>query len=321
MSTTTAREPFFILAPMDDVTDVVFRSVIADCYAPDMFFTEFVNVDGLMSIGRPKLIHKLAIRRETDHKIIAQIWGKNPANYRAMAHELVEMGFDGVDINMGCPQKNEVKNGCCSALINDRELASAIITATQEGVAGRVPVSVKTRLGWNEIDFTWHEHLLVHDLDMLSVHLRTRKEMSDVPAHWDKAPELVKLRDELGKKTLLVGNGDVQNRAHGTQLAEESGLDGIMIGRGVFKDPFCFDPQSPWATESADEKIQLYITHVERFTQTWQNRERNFQSLKRFCKVYIGGFDGASELRERVMSTNAGDELIAVLQDARALYA
>lgn len=299
---------------MDDVTDVVFRSVVSDCAPPDLFFTEFVNVDGLQSPGRPRLIHKLARDPQTDRKIIAQIWGKTPENYKKTAAELVDMGFDGVDINMGCPEKTVVKNGCCSALINDRELAGEIIRAVQEGVGGRIPVSVKTRLGWNEIDLTWHEYLLGFDLDMLTVHLRTRKEMSEVPAHWDLLHQIVALRDSRSPATKIVGNGDVLSRQEGIKYATDTGADGIMIGRGIFKDPFCFAQDSPWEALSRDERVLLYLKHVTRFHETYQNRERNFQTLKRFCKVYINGFDSASELRDSVMRTDSIDQILDILR-------
>jgi tRNA-dihydrouridine synthase len=308
-------KPFFVLAPMDDVTDVVFRSIISDCHAPEVFFTEFVNVDGLQSRGRRNLIHKLAINKETDHHIIGQIWGKNPDNFRKTAEELVEMGFHGVDINMGCPQKNEVKNGCCSALINDRELASKMIKATQEGASGRIPVSVKCRLGWNEIDLSWHEYLLGHNLDMLSIHMRTRKEMSDVPAHWDVLPQIIALRNKISPTTKIVMNGDIMTHEQGVELASKTGADGIMIGRGIFKDPFCFSPASPWRDMSPAEKVLLYKTHVERFVTTYQDRQKSFQSLRKFCKTYIHGFDSASDLRDKVMSTTSNDDLIRVLEE------
>jgi tRNA-dihydrouridine synthase len=309
------KQPFFILAPMDDVTDVVFRSVVADCAPPDMFFTEFVNVDGLCSRGRPKLLHKLAIDPKSDHYIVGQIWGKNPDNYRTVANELVEMGFHGVDINMGCPQKNEVKNGCCSALINDRDLAKKIIQATKEGVDGRIPVSVKTRLGWNEIDLSWHEFLLVQDIDMLSVHMRTRKEMSDVPAHWDVLPEIIALRDRISPHTKIVMNGDIMSRPQGLELAEKYGADGIMIGRGIFHDLCAFADNSPWATMTPAQRISLYRKHIDRFDKQYQARERNFQTLRRYCKVYINGLPRASELREQLMACQSSTEMIAVLDN------
>lgn len=298
---------------MDDVTDVVFRSVVADCAPPDIFFTEFVNVDGLQSPGRPKLLHKLAIDRKTDHRIVAQIWGKDPENYRKTAQELVEMGFDGIDINMGCPEKNIVKNGCCSALINDRERAGQIIRAVQEAVAGRVPVSVKTRLGWNEPDFTWHEYLLGFELDMLTVHLRTRKEMSEVPAHWELFEPIKQLRERINPATKLVANGDIRNREHGLELASEIAADGIMIGRGVFKDPFCFAELNQWVTKTPEEKVELFKKHVERFREQYQNRERSYLVLKRFCKVYINGFDNASDLRDSIMQAQSIEEIISLL--------
>lgn len=307
--------PFFILAPMDDVTDVVFRSIVYECAPPDMFFTEFVNVDGLQSRGRDKLIHKLAINPETDHNIVAQIWGKTPENYKKTTDEIVEMGFHGVDINMGCPQKNEVTNGCCSALINDRDLAGLIIRATQEGADGRIPVSVKCRLGWNEIDLSWHEYLLGFNLDMLSIHMRTRKEMSDVPAHWNVMSEIVKLRDKISPKTKLVINGDILDRAHGLELAKQTGADGVMIGRGIFKDPFCFSTDSPWTTMSQQEKVAIYRTHVERFMSTYMNREKSFQSLRKFCKTYVHGFDSASELRDAVMKSESNEHLVRILSE------
>lgn len=306
-------KPFFVLAPMDDVTDVVFRSIVAECYAPDMMFTEFVNVDGLCSVGRPKLIHKLAYNPKTDTNTVAQIWGKSPDNYRTVASEIAAMGFAGVDINMGCPQKNEVNNGCCSALINDRTLAGNIIRATQEGVAGRLPVSVKCRLGWNEIDYSWHEYLLGFGLAMLSVHARTRKEMSDVPAHWDALPKIVELRDRISPQTKIVVNGDIRDYAHGLEVANASRADGVMIGRGVFKDPYCFDQNSPWSTMTPQQKIRLYMEHISRFNDTYKNREKSFQSLRKFCKTYIHGFDSATEVREMVMGASSNQNLLDAL--------
>jgi len=304
--------PFFVLAPMDDVTDTVFRQIVVDAAKPDLFFTEFVNVDGLQSPGRDKLIKKLQFTTK-EQPLIAQIWGKNLENFRKTAAELVEMGFAGIDLNMGCPDKTVVKNGCCSALINNRELASQIIKATQEGAAGRVPVSVKTRVGFNHVDMSWIEFLLEHNLDMLIVHGRTRKEMSEVPAHWDLIGQARELRDKISPNTLIVGNGDVENRAHGLELAQKYGLDGIMIGRGIFRDPFAFAEKSPWPEYTEEQRVSLYRKHVELFAATWQHNERKIHTLNKFCKVYINGFDGAKELREQLMAAKSTDELLALL--------
>jgi tRNA-dihydrouridine synthase len=309
-------KPFFVLAPMDDVTDTVFRQVVADCSAPDLFFTEFVNVDGLQSPGRDRLMKKLQYTAK-EQPLVAQIWGKIPDNFCKTAAELVEMGFVGIDINMGCPEKTVVKNGCCSALINNRDLAVQIIKATQEGAAGRVPVSVKTRLGFNEVDFTWHELLLQQNLNMLTIHGRTRKEMSEVPAHWDLIGKVRELRDQLAPNTLLVGNGDVQSREQGEQLAAQYNLDGIMIGRGIFHDPFVFSRGTPWKDYAREQRIELYRKQVQLFADTWKDGERRIATLNRFCKVYINGFDGAKELREQLMAAQSTDELLHMLTAAR----
>jgi tRNA-dihydrouridine synthase len=312
---------------MDDVTDTVFRQTVLSTAAPDLFFTEFVNVDGLMSPGRSKLLKKLRFV-ESEKNLVAQLWGLRPENFKAVAAQIAdgslakELGlpdgcnFVGVDLNMGCPAKSEVQNGACSALIKleNRELAQQIIEATRDGLAGRLPLSVKTRLGFNEVDMTWFEFLLSKNVDMLTVHGRTRKEMSKVPAHWDLIGEVAKLRNHLAPSTLMVGNGDVMNREQGSELAKTYGLDGIMIGRGIFQDPYAFAAASPWETIPREERIALYRDQVERFATTWQAGERNIKTLNKFCKVYISGFDGAKELRERLMAANSTEELLDILR-------
>jgi tRNA-dihydrouridine synthase len=307
--------PFFVLAPMDDVTDTVFRQIVGRCAAPDLYFTEFVNVDGLQSPGRDRLMKKL-LHTAADQPLIAQIWGKNPEHHYKTASELVDMGFVGIDINMGCPDKAITKNGCCSALINDRPLASAIIEAVQQGAQGRVPVSVKTRLGYNEVDFSWHEFLLGHNLAMLTIHGRTKKQMSAVPADWQAIAHIRMLRDTINPETLLVGNGDVLSRQQGMQLAQTHQLDGIMIGRGVFQDPFAFAAQSPWPQITTEQRLELFRSHVELFAHTWQHGDRPIHTLNKFCKIYVQGFEGAKELRERFMAARSADELLHMLRTA-----
>ncbi len=308
--------PFFVLAPMDDVTDTVFRQVIAETAKPDLFFTEFVNVDGLQSPGRPHLMKKI-LKTDDEHPLVAQIWGKDPEKYYKTAQELVEMGFDAIDINMGCPAKPVIKNGCCSALIENRPLALEIIKATQEGAAGRVPVSVKTRLGFRTVDLTWHELLLKQNLAMLTLHGRTQREMSAVPAHWDLIGEVRKLRDEIAPQTLMVGNGDVMSREEGLKLAEQYKLDGIMIGRGIFQDPYAFAEKSPWLDFTREQRIELFAKHVTLFQQTWTAKDRAIVTLNKFCKVYINHFDGAKELREQLMNAGSTEELLNILELAR----
>lgn len=319
----SSQETLFVLAPMDDVTETVFRQTVHSTAPADLYFTEFVNVDGLMSPGRPKLLKKLVFRAN-EGPLVAQIWGLKPENFEAIARQIADgtiarevglpegVNFVGIDINMGCPAKSEVQNGACSALIKNRPLAQEIIEATKRG-AGDMPVSVKTRLGFSEVDFGWHEFLLGFDLNMLTVHWRTRKEMSKVPAHWDLSPEVVKLRDKISPMTKIIGNGDVLTREQGEELAKTYKLDGIMIGRGVFQDPYVFAKQTPWPEIDREERIDLYRRHVQLFADTWKEGERNIKTLNKFCKVYISDFDGAKELREELMNCNTTDELLKLL--------
>lgn len=308
-------KPFFVLAPMDDVTDTVFRRLVAELAPPDLFFTEFANVDALQSKGREATLKRLRFT-DSEKPLIAQIWGKTPENFYKTAQELVEMGFDGVDLNFGCPDKNVVRNGTCSAFIlpENREMALEIIQATREGLNGSLPLSVKTRLGFSDVDFTWHELLLKQKLNMLSIHGRTRKQMSKVPADWAKIAEIRKIRDAVSPTTLIVGNGDVLTRMQGEALAREHGLDGIMLGRGIFQDPFVFAKDSPWAGFTKEERIALYRRHVELFAATWKEGERKIHTLNKFCKIYIQHFDGAKEMREKLMNAQSTDELLDALQ-------
>lgn len=304
-------KPFFILAPMYDVTDTVFRQVITECAPPDLYVTEFVSVDGLQSAGREKLQKYLRFT-ESERPIVAQIWGKKPENYYKTAQDLISMGFDGIDINMGCPDKTIVKNGCCAALINNRELAAEIIQATREGI-GPLPLSVKTRLGLGEIDLSWHEFLLSKKLNALSIHGRTAKQMSKVPADWGKIGEIRELRDKLSPNTVIIGNGDVLTRAQGRTLAKQYKVDGVMIGRGVFTDPFAFAKRSPWNGFTKEQRIAVFRRHVELFQQTYKDKERSLHVLNKFCKIYINGFDGAKELRETCMQAGTSEELLRIL--------
>lgn len=317
---------------MDDVTDTVFRRIVGETAAPDVYFTEFVNVDGLQSPGRPRLLKKLRFTA-VERPLIAQIWGKSPDNFYKTAREIADgslaqelglpagVNFAGVDLNMGCPVKAVVKDGLCSALINDRPLAGRIIEATRKGIEegaanARLSLSVKTRIGWNAPDMDWIGFLLGHGLDMLAIHGRTRKEMSDVPADWDLIGQARELRDQLAPETLIVGNGDVESRSQGLELADKYGLDGIMVGRGIFHDPYVFAEESPWPGLAPEKKLELYRRHVRLFAKTWAGRERPIYTLNKFCKIYINNFDGAKELRERLMAAGSAEELLRIMDDA-----
>lgn len=304
--------PFFILAPMEAVTDVVFRHVIAAAARPDIFFTEFTNAS---SYASEKGIHSTRGRLTftvDEQPMVAQIWGSRPNQFAFMAKGLAQQGFAGIDINMGCPDKSVVKGGAGSALIRTPELAAELIAAAKEG---GLPVSVKTRLGYSSTDEwrDWLTHILKQDVVNLTIHLRTRKEMSKVPAHYEFIPEIKKLRDEIAPRTLLTINGDIRDRQHGLKLAEEYGVDGIMIGRGIFHNPFAFE--SDVHEHSREDLIDLLRLHLDLFDKYSAELEpRRFEPLKRFFKIYIRDFPGASELREKLMHTKSTDEVRALLK-------
>lgn len=313
------QKPFLVLAPMEDVTDTVFRRVIGQTAPFDLYMTEFVNVDGLQSPGRHATIKRLQFE-PSEQPLIAQIWGKDPDNFYKTTLELVEMGFVGVDINMGCPAKAVVKDGCGGGLIQFPEHAVEIIKAVQSAAKGKIPVSVKTRIGFKEFNEQWLTRVLEQDLNMLTVHLRTVKEMSLVDAHWELMPQVKALRDRIAPQTALVGNGDVLSRGQADELATQYGIDGVMIGRGIFQDPYAAAEHSPWAEKTVAEKLRLYQTHIELFKDAWKNDPRKpIAPLNKFCKTYVSNFDGAKELREKLMSARSIEELEDTLTVALAI--
>lgn len=307
-------EPFFCLAPMEDVTDVVFRQVVSEAARPDVFFTEFMNVSGFCHPqGKNQVSRRLEFAPE-EQPIVAQIWGSKPEDFAETARAISKLGFSGIDINMGCPDKAVVKSGGGSALIDDPSLSVEIIKAVRENT--NLPVSVKTRLGGVSIDEwrSWLAVLLQQDLSALTVHLRTRKEMSKVPAHYELISEIVALRDEISSATKLIINGDVMDREQGLALSKKhSGVDGWMIGRGIFANPFCFEKQP--CAHSRQELIGLLSRHLDLFDQS--GHQRKFEPLKRFFKIYVNGFNGAKELREKLMATKNTGEARAVLEENR----
>lgn len=300
--------PFFILAPMEAVTDVVFRHVIKKASAPDLFFTEFTNATGWVHAG-DKAIRGRLIKTNDEHPIIAQIWGGEVGDMAHLAAYCRDLGYDGIDINMGCPAKSAVKSGG-SALIRNPTLAAEAIAAAK---TAELPVSVKTRLGYTRVDEwrDWLTHLFKQDIVNLTIHLRTKKEMSKVPAHVELIPEIVALRDEIAPQTLLTINGDIRDRAHGEELVQQCGVDGVMIGRGVFHNPFAFE-HTP-AAHNKEELLNLLRLQLDLYDEWQPQLQRPFETLKRFFKIYVRDFDGASELRNQLMQTKSTDEVRKLL--------
>jgi len=304
-------KPIRALAPMEDVTDTVFRQIVALCSKPDIFFTEFTSVDGLFSRGRAEVIQRLDYT-EDEHPIVAQIWGNTPELFFKAAKMIADMKFDGVDINAGCPQKNVTSHGGGACLIQDPPRMKEIIQATREGAGSanrRIPVSVKTRLGYKKISDTWIPFLLEQNLDALIVHGRTAAELSKVPAHWDEIGRAVRVRNEMGKETVIIGNGDVADWADAVAKCKTYGTDGAMIGRGIFHNLWAFDPKGISHMDDHKELLGLMRKHMRLFQKTG----KNFAVLKKFFKIYVQGFPHASEIREQLMETDTPREAEAIL--------
>lgn len=308
--------PFFILAPMEDVTDVVFRHVVSEAGRPDVFFTEFVNTESYCHPeGNNSVRGRLAFT-EDEQPMVAHIWGDKPECFREMSIGMAAQGFKGIDINMGCPVTNVAENGKGSGLICRPELAAEIIRATK---AGGLPVSVKTRLGFTAIDEwrDWLTHVMQQDIVNLSIHLRTREEMSKVDAHWELIPEIKRLRDEVAPQTLLTINGDIPDRQTGLKLAEQYGVDGVMIGRGIFQNPFAFEKEA--REHNSEELLELLQMHLNLHDQYAAEVQRSFSALTRFFKIYVRGFRGASELRNSLMNAKSTNEVRKWINEFRRI--
>lgn len=305
-------KPFFILAPMEDVTDVVFRHVVQQAGAPDVFFTEFTNSDSFCHPDGIESVRGRLTFTEDEQPMVAHIWGDNPEFFREMSIRLAEMGFKGIDLNMGCPVPNVAERGKGSGLILRPEVAAELIEAAK---AGGLPVSVKTRIGFTQREELegWISHLLEQDIANLSVHMRTRKEMSKVAAHWEDIPKVVELRDKLAPQTLITINGDILDRRMGMELAEKYGVDGIMIGRGIFKNPYAFEKEPQAHTPK--ELIGLLQLQLDLQDQFAEQVPRSIVGLHRFFKIYVKGFPGASDLRVKLMNTKSTNEVRAILDE------
>lgn len=308
------KGPISCLAPMEGVTDICFRQVIAKAGRPDLFFTEFTNVSSYASEkGRTNALERLKIA-PTDSPIIAQIWGKNPDHFAEITSALKDLGFVGVDLNFGCPDKHVNKAGGGAAMIRTPDLAVECFRNAVAHANG-LPVSIKTRLGFTYIyEYKdWLSTLLREHPAALTVHLRTRKEMSKVSAHYELIPDIIRLKNELSPETKLLVNGDILSRTEGEKIVHDNpGLDGYMIGRGVFQNPYCFTDHQP----TREELMGLLNLHLDLFDKDdrLQASKLSFEPLKHYFKIYVKDFPGASELRQHLMECHSASEARAVLQ-------
>jgi len=332
------KQPFFVVAPMADVTDPAFRKLIAKYGRPDVMWTEFVSANGLMSKGREILARDLVFSEE-ERPIVAQLFSADPVMMEGAAKFAAELGFDGIDINMGCPDKTIEKQGAGAAMMKDPDAALAIIAAAKRGIAAAgkdIPLSVKTRVGYNAVQIdTWIPLILASGVAALTVHARTRKDLSKVPAQWELLKQVVALRDKIAPDTVIIGNGDVTSLADGRDKARISGVDGVMVGRALFGNPWFFDasremtatiPQKPSTLKlflkklfpfintdskrsapvsavrpiAIEERLKVMVEHTQLFEELLGDI-KSFSIMKKHYKAYCTGFRGSKELRMRLM--------------------
>ena len=314
------NRPFFVLAPMADVTDAAFRRVIAKysgSYRPDAMWTEFVSCDGLCSDGKDALMKALRFT-EAERPIVVQFFGAKPDNFYKCAQLAQELGFDGIDINMGCPDRSVEKQGAGAALMRDHKLAQKIIKETKRG-AGDLPVSVKTRLGYEEdILDEWLPRLLETEPAAITIHARTREEMSKVPARWSdvaRAVEIARRYDSSPDRARIIGNGDIASLADAEEKVRQSGADGAMVGRGIFGNPWFFNKEKDINTISIEEKLSVMLEHTFLFEKLFKG-EKNFDTMKKHYKAYVHGFGGVRELRIKLMTARDADEVAKIVSSS-----
>lgn len=305
-------KPLFVIAPMANVTDVAFRGMFAKYGKPHVMWTEFVSADGLCSPGKDTLLRDLEFSKK-EKPIVAQLFTGHPEKMEQAARIVEKLGFDGIDINMGCPDRAVEKQGAGASLMKNMKQAQEILEAARRG-APSLPVSIKTRIGYNkdEID-TWIAFLLEQKLPALTVHLRTRKEMSEVPAHWEVMPRIVALRDKISPETLIIGNGDVTDLEDGHRKISETGCDGVMVGRGIFGNPWFFSGKKV-SDFSPRERLTTMLEHAKSFN-TLLGDVKNFAIMKKHFKAYVSGWDGAKELRVQLMETQNYKEVEKVVKE------
>lgn len=311
----TLPRPILVAAPLANVTDAPFRKHLLEYSRPSVLWTEFVSADGLCHPkGREALLADLAYDK-AEHPIVAQLFTASPEKMRSAAKLAAELGFDGVDINMGCPDKNIMKQGAGASCMQDPENARALIRAAKEGVqqAGKnIPVSVKTRLGFNEDNLEeWLPALLAEEPAVVTLHARTKKEMSKVPAKWERIKRAVEIRNELKSDTLIIGNGDVQSLKDAKEKIKQSGADGAMLGRALLGNPWIFDETKKEVT--VEEKLDAALEHTKMFLDFWQQK-KSFELMKKFYRAYINNFPLAKELRAEMMEKKSFEEIKGVVE-------
>lgn len=306
------KEYITALAPMEGVTDTVFRQVLLDLGKPDLFFTEFLSVEGFCSNGRERVSHRIQFSQE-ERPLVFQLWGNVPEYYVKTIRELKKLKPEGIDINIGCSVRDVLSSGKGSALIKEKPLVKEIIDAVRSEV-GDIPVSVKTRLGYDTVDVEgWLGFLLKQDLDMITVHGRISKQPYSIPAKWDEIGKVVDLRDEISPGTIIIGNGDIQTLEQGLEYVKKYRVDGFMIAREILSNPWVFSGRKDIPTP---ERLDTLLKHLKLFEKEWGDT-KPFNSQKKYIKAYISGFEGANELRKQLMGTKDLKEVEDIVYNFR----
>jgi len=307
-----SEKPLSVLAPMANITDAAFRRMIAKYGKPDVMYTQFVPCDGLCSPGRDNLLPHLWYD-ESERPIVAQFFGAKPENFYHSAKLAVELGFDGIDINMGCPDNNVLKQNAGSGLIKFPEVAKEIIQASKEG-AGDLPVSVKTRLGFHEIEYqSWLPAILEQNVAALIVHLRTKKELSKVEAHWELASDIAEMAHSYN--TPIIGNGDVYTLDQLDEKCDLHDMDGVMLGRAVIGNPWCFNPEISKSDLSMETVLGVMLEHARLFDSLYTDLIV-FAAIRKHLAAYVKDFYKASSLRAELIQTSSIKEIETVVEQA-----
>lgn len=307
------KKPLFVLAPLEDVTDAAFRHLIATLGKPDVMFTEFTSADGLVRAderGQARLRKKL-LYSDIERPIVAQLFSATPEYMEEAAKLVASLGFDGIDINMGCPVDEVVRQECGAALIKNPRLARELILAAKRS---GLPVSVKTRIGYNTDELEdWLPELLKEDPEAVIIHARTRKDMSDVPARWERIARAVEIRDSMSANALILGNGDVKDLADARQKVQSTKADGAMLGRAIFGNPWLFKQRGDL---TPSERIDALIRHLELFDELLSTNT-NFAVMKKHFKSYISGWNGAKDARVKLIEQDNVKDSIELLRSLK----
>jgi tRNA-dihydrouridine synthase B len=312
-----AGRPIVALAPMAGVTDASYRQFIKKIAPETVVYTEFLSTDAI-AYGAKKTLQMLSFDKSIESPFIVQVFGKDPDHFLAAAKVIEELGADGIDINMGCPAAKVVSSCHGASLMRDADLAARLVEATVKAVS--IPVSVKTRLGWDNKTslVSFCKRLEGAGAKAFAIHGRRYCDKFTGKADWEPIYEL--------KKNLsvpVIGNGDVANAADA--LAKLKNLDGVMVGRGTFGNPWVMKeicdafkglrtPDAPpiTATLTFEEKIPWILEHCEMAVRE-KGERTGMLEMRRHLSSYVKGFDGAKEMREKLVRVEKLDEARAIL--------